>query len=147
MPPVTGADPTTESLTLNSTEPLGQTVLVTFAFNATWSLYCPATEATVVVVGALTVTLNEFVVVEPSILVPLAGEGGVSGGKEGPGRGMVGHKAETSAESGRGVIDDGAAHARIIVHDDVGRRVQRTGRTAADLRSGGDIQPPPAVDI
>src|SRR5215468_9310863 len=71
MPPMTGADPTTESLTLNSTEPLGQTVLVTFAFNVTWSLYCPATEATVVVVGALTVTLNEFVVVEPSILVPL----------------------------------------------------------------------------
>jgi hypothetical protein len=71
MPLITGADPTTESLILNSTEPLGQTALVTFAFNVTWSLYCPATEATVVVVGALTVTLNEFVVVEPSILVPL----------------------------------------------------------------------------
>src|SRR5262249_529153 len=71
MPPVTGADPTTESLTLNSTEPLGQTVLVTFAFNSTCSLYGPVPDATVVVVGALTVSLNEFLVVAPAILVPL----------------------------------------------------------------------------
>ena len=70
-PLVTGADPTTEPLTLNSTAPPGQIAFVTFAFNVTWSLYCPATAGTVVVVGALTVTVNWATVIVPSCLVPL----------------------------------------------------------------------------
>src|SRR5262249_24358303 len=68
---MTGADPTTPPLTLNSTDPPGQTALVTLAFNVTTSLYCPATAGTVVVVGALTVTVNELTVIVLSCLVPL----------------------------------------------------------------------------
>src|SRR5262245_30043319 len=67
---MTGADPTTDPLTLKSTEPPGQTAFVTFAFNVTWSLYCPATAGTAVVVGALTVTVNGLEVIVPSCLVP-----------------------------------------------------------------------------
>src|SRR5262245_36649439 len=68
---MTGADPATEPLTLNSTAPPGQTVFVTSAFNVTASLYCPEAAETVVVVGALTVTVNELTVIVPSCLVPL----------------------------------------------------------------------------
>src|SRR5262245_2468217 len=89
MPLVTGADPTTEPLTLNSTTPPGQAALVTFAFNMTSSLYCPATAGTVVVVGALTVTLNELVVVVPTSLVPLTVTVVVPTGKSEPEGGLL----------------------------------------------------------
>ena len=86
---MTGADPTTAPLTLNSTEPPGQTALVTFAFNVTASLNCPATDETVVVVGALTVTVNELVVIVPSCLVPLTVTVVVPTGKSEPEGGLL----------------------------------------------------------
>src|SRR5215510_15029937 len=102
MPLVTRTDPTMEPLTLNSTEPLGQPALVTLAFNVTWSLYCPATEATVVVVGALTVTINVFVVVEPSCLVPLTVTVVVPAGKREPEGGSLVTRPQLPLKVGAG---------------------------------------------
>src|SRR5262245_14079725 len=86
---MTGDDPTTPPLTLNSTAPPGQTAFVTVAFNVTGSLYCPATEATVVVDGALTVTVNELTVIVPSCLVPLTVTVVVPTGKNEPDGGAL----------------------------------------------------------
>src|SRR5262245_56068704 len=86
---MTGADPTTEPLTLNSTAPPGQFAFVTFAFKVTWSLYCPETAGTVVTVGALTVTVNELTVTVPSCLVPVTVTVEVPTGKKEPEGGLL----------------------------------------------------------
>src|SRR5262245_2002841 len=68
---MTGADPTTEPLTLNATVPSGgQVAFVTFAASVTGSLYCPETEATATALGgALTVTVEEHWLVAPLLSV------------------------------------------------------------------------------
>src|SRR5262245_55528701 len=86
---MTGADPTTAPLTLNSTAPPGQAALVTFAVNVTESLYCPPAARSAVVVGALTVTVNELAVIVPSCLVPVTLTVVVPTGKSEPDGGLL----------------------------------------------------------